>query len=46
MTRRYARSKFIVEGSVQIGEWEQRRTPDADFIGLMAKMLAVVSAPI
>jgi 2-polyprenyl-6-methoxyphenol hydroxylase-like FAD-dependent oxidoreductase len=46
MKRRYARSKFIVEGSVQIGEWEQRRTPDADFIGLMAKMLAVVSAPI
>jgi hypothetical protein len=31
---------------VQIEEWEQRPTRDADFIGLMAKMLAVVSAPL
>jgi hypothetical protein len=46
MKRRYERSKFIVESSLQIGEWEQRPTPDADFIGLMARMLAVVSAPI
>jgi 2-polyprenyl-6-methoxyphenol hydroxylase-like FAD-dependent oxidoreductase len=46
MKRRYERSKFIAESSVQIGEWEQRPTRDADFIGLMAKMLAVVSAPL
>jgi 2-polyprenyl-6-methoxyphenol hydroxylase-like FAD-dependent oxidoreductase len=46
MKRRYERSKFIVESSLQIGEWEQRPTRDADFIGLMAKVLAVVSAPI
>jgi 2-polyprenyl-6-methoxyphenol hydroxylase-like FAD-dependent oxidoreductase len=46
MRRRYERSKFIVEASVQIGEWEQHPTPDADFIGLTRKMMEVVAAPI
>ena len=46
MARRYERCKFINEGSVQIGEWEQRPTPEADFAGLMAKMIRVVSEPI
>lgn len=46
MKRRYERNKFIAESSVQIGEWERRPTPDADFVGLIAKMLKVVAAPI
>ena len=46
MSRRYERSKFIVEASVQIGEWEQHPTPEADFIGLTRKMMEVVAAPI
>lgn len=46
MTRRYERCKFICEGSVQIGEWEQRPSADADFAGLLAKMIRVVSEPI
>jgi 2-polyprenyl-6-methoxyphenol hydroxylase-like FAD-dependent oxidoreductase len=46
MARRYERCKFICEGSVQIGEWEQRPSPDADFAGLLAKMIRVVSEPI
>lgn len=46
MARRYQRCKFINEGSIQIGEWEQRPTPDANFAGLMAKMIEVTSQPI
>jgi hypothetical protein len=46
MRRRYERTKFIVEASLQIGEWEQHPTPDADFIGLTRKMMEVVAAPI
>lgn len=46
MARRFERCKFICEGSVQIGEWEQRPTPGADFAGLLATMLRVVAEPI
>lgn len=44
--RRYERCKFIVESSLQIGEWEQRPTPDADAPGLTARMLDVMAQPI
>jgi 2-polyprenyl-6-methoxyphenol hydroxylase-like FAD-dependent oxidoreductase len=46
MRRRYERNKFIVEASVQIGEWEQHPGPDADFIGLTAKSMEVTAQPI
>lgn len=46
MVRRYSRCKFINEGSIQIGEWEQRPTPDANFAGIMAKMIEVTAQPI
>lgn len=46
MQRRYERCKFIVESSLQIGEWEMRPTPDADPAGLTQKMLEVTSEPI
>ncbi|MGC3983061.1 MAG: FAD-dependent oxidoreductase [Steroidobacteraceae bacterium] len=46
MERRYERCKFIVEASLQIGEWEMHPTPDADPVGLTAKMFEVTSAPI
>jgi 2-polyprenyl-6-methoxyphenol hydroxylase-like FAD-dependent oxidoreductase len=46
MERRFERCKFIVESSLQIGEWEQRPTPDADAPGLTARMLDVMAQPI
>jgi 2-polyprenyl-6-methoxyphenol hydroxylase-like FAD-dependent oxidoreductase len=46
MQRRYERCKFIFESSLQIGEWEQRPTPDADPAALTKKMLATVAQPI
>ncbi|MFV5516890.1 FAD-dependent oxidoreductase [Acinetobacter gerneri] len=46
MQRRFERCKFINEGSIQIGEWEQRPTADADFTGLMQKMIQVTAEPI
>ncbi len=46
MARRYNRCKFINEGSIQIGEWEQYPTPGANFSGLMAKMIEVTAQPI
>jgi 2-polyprenyl-6-methoxyphenol hydroxylase-like FAD-dependent oxidoreductase len=46
MQRRYERCKFIFESSLQIGEWEQRPTPDADPAALTRRMLEVVAQPI
>jgi 2-polyprenyl-6-methoxyphenol hydroxylase-like FAD-dependent oxidoreductase len=46
MQRRYDRCKFIFESSLQIGEWEQHPTPDADPAALTKKMLATVAQPI
>lgn len=46
MQRRFERCRFIVDASLQLGDWEQHPTPDADPVGLTAKMLEVVAAPI
>ena len=46
MQRRFERCRFIVESSLQIGEWEQHPVPEADPVGLTARMLATVAAPI
>jgi 2-polyprenyl-6-methoxyphenol hydroxylase-like FAD-dependent oxidoreductase len=46
MRRRYERCKFVYEASLQIGEWEQRPTSDADPAGLTAKLMPTLAAPI
>jgi 2-polyprenyl-6-methoxyphenol hydroxylase-like FAD-dependent oxidoreductase len=46
MQRRFERCKFIVEGSLQLGEWEMHPTPEADAPGLTKKMLEVMAQPI
>ncbi len=46
MQRRFERCKFIVEGSLQLGEWEMHPSPDADPPGLTKKMLGVMAQPI
>jgi len=46
MARRYERCKLIYEASIQVGEWEQHPTPDADPVGLTARMAAVFARPI
>lgn len=43
MNRRYERCKFVYESSLQIGEWEQRPTPDADPAGLTKKLFETVA---
>jgi 2-polyprenyl-6-methoxyphenol hydroxylase-like FAD-dependent oxidoreductase len=46
MRRRYERCRFIVESSLQLGEWEQSPVPIGDPVGLTQKMLETVAAPI
>lgn len=46
MRRRFERCKFVCEASIQIGEWEQHPTPDADPAGLTAKLMPTLAAPI
>jgi hypothetical protein len=46
MSRRYERCRFIVESSLQLGEWEQSPVPIGDPVGLTQKMLETVAAPI
>jgi 2-polyprenyl-6-methoxyphenol hydroxylase-like FAD-dependent oxidoreductase len=46
MKRRYERCKFIVESSLQIGDWEQRNATDGDAAALTEKMLQVMASPI
>jgi 2-polyprenyl-6-methoxyphenol hydroxylase-like FAD-dependent oxidoreductase len=46
MKRRYERCKFIVESSLQIGEWEMNPELESDAPGLTKKMLDVVASPI
>jgi len=46
MQRRFERCRFIVESSLQLGEWEQHPVADADPVGLTARMLETVAAPI
>ncbi len=44
--RRYERCKFVFEASLQIGEWEQHPGPDANPMGLTAKLMPTLAAPI
>jgi 2-polyprenyl-6-methoxyphenol hydroxylase-like FAD-dependent oxidoreductase len=44
--RRYERCKFILEASLQIGEWEMHPDPKADVASLMAKVGQTVVQPI
>jgi len=46
MTRRYERARAIGEASIQLGEWEQRPTPDADPDGLLKKIFMLFQQPI
>lgn len=46
MRRRYERCKLIYEASIQVGEWEQHPSPDADPAGLTARMAALIARPI
>lgn len=46
MQRRFERCKFIVEGSLQLGEWEMRPTPEADAPGLTKKMIGIMAQSI
>jgi 2-polyprenyl-6-methoxyphenol hydroxylase-like FAD-dependent oxidoreductase len=46
MQRRFERCRFIVESSLQLGEWEQTPVSAADPVGLTARMLETVAAPI
>lgn len=46
MQRRYERCKFIVESSLQIGDWEQRNAADEDAPALTEKMLQLMASPI
>jgi 2-polyprenyl-6-methoxyphenol hydroxylase-like FAD-dependent oxidoreductase len=46
MQRRFERCKFIVEGSLQLGEWEMNPSPEADAPGLTKKMIGLMAQPI
>lgn len=44
--RRYERCKFILEASLQIGEWEMHPDPNSDAASLMARVAQTVVQPI
>jgi 2-polyprenyl-6-methoxyphenol hydroxylase-like FAD-dependent oxidoreductase len=46
MRRRFERCKFVQEASLQIGEWEQHPSPDADPAGLSARLMPTLAAPV
>ena len=46
MERRFERCKFVVETSVQIGDWEMEGRHDIDRAALVRRMNEVTSAPI
>jgi 2-polyprenyl-6-methoxyphenol hydroxylase-like FAD-dependent oxidoreductase len=46
VARRYDRCKFIVEASVQIGEWEMHPAPDAGQPGLTQKVMEMMALSI
>jgi 2-polyprenyl-6-methoxyphenol hydroxylase-like FAD-dependent oxidoreductase len=46
MQRRFERCRFIVESSLQIGEWEQRPAAGADHVGIVREMHRVTALPI
>jgi len=45
-TRRYDRVLFVAGSSIQLGEWEQRPTPDANPPALMLQVFKRVAEPI
>jgi 2-polyprenyl-6-methoxyphenol hydroxylase-like FAD-dependent oxidoreductase len=46
MARRFERCKFIVEASIQVGEWEMHGREHGDDTGMVRKMLEVTAQPI
>ncbi|HLZ97693.1 MAG TPA: FAD-dependent monooxygenase [Steroidobacteraceae bacterium] len=46
MARRYERCKLVYEASIQVGEWEQHPTPDANPACLRARIAGVYARPI
>lgn len=44
--RRFERVRFVGESSIQLGEWEQRPTPDANPLALMQQVWQRVAEPI
>ncbi|AKJ00428.1 2-polyprenyl-6-methoxyphenol hydroxylase-like FAD-dependent oxidoreductase [Archangium gephyra] len=46
MQRRYERCRFIVESSLQIGDWEMQGASNADRTGIVRKMMDVTARPI
>lgn len=50
MRRRYERCKFVVDASLQLGRWELaefegRKDPKADHVGLMSKAAEILAQP-
>jgi 2-polyprenyl-6-methoxyphenol hydroxylase-like FAD-dependent oxidoreductase len=46
MARRFERCKIVVEGSRQIGQWEQEDRTDVDYPGTVARITNAVAAPL
>jgi 2-polyprenyl-6-methoxyphenol hydroxylase-like FAD-dependent oxidoreductase len=46
MERRWERCRFIVETSLQMGEWEREGRKDADRVALLRRMYEITSRPI
>jgi 2-polyprenyl-6-methoxyphenol hydroxylase-like FAD-dependent oxidoreductase len=46
MKRRYERCKFVVDSSMQLGEWEQQGEPPGAAAALTEKMLQIMASPI
>jgi 2-polyprenyl-6-methoxyphenol hydroxylase-like FAD-dependent oxidoreductase len=46
MRRRFDRCKIVVEGSRQIGQWEQDDRTDVDYPGTIARITNAVAAPL
>jgi 2-polyprenyl-6-methoxyphenol hydroxylase-like FAD-dependent oxidoreductase len=46
MARRYERCKFVVEGSIQIGDWEMQKVPDVDRFALVKQMMELTASPV
>jgi 2-polyprenyl-6-methoxyphenol hydroxylase-like FAD-dependent oxidoreductase len=46
MRRRFERCKFILEASLQIGEWEMHPDPKADVGSLMGRVAQTVVQPL
>lgn len=46
MARRYERCRQVVEGSIQIGDWEMQGAPESNRISMLQKITAVTQEPI